>query len=147
MDMAMGSLRVNRAASAAGRARLPYPEHKVIGVVGSMRQALAAIADLEDQGVGSEAIELFYGEAGARRVGAVVARRGVRGWLNWALRGLSDELEHVQRHVEALRAGEALVAVAAPDAATKRRACEALRRHGGHFINHYGTWTIEALAA
>jgi hypothetical protein len=58
----------------------------------------------------------------------------------------SYDRDHTRRHVEHLQGdGQVLAVLVGEDEDAKRRAADAMREHGGEFINYYADTYVESL--
>jgi hypothetical protein len=127
--------------------RFPYPLRLVVGLFGSERELRHAAEALEQTGLDSDSYEVLQGEEDARSLDLEGTEHGVSGRVVRALQGaFSYDREHTRRHVEHLRGGGQVLAVfVGDDEDSKRRAADAMREHGGDFINYYADKYVEAL--
>jgi hypothetical protein len=125
-----------------------YTHDRVVGVVDSAREASATIAALSDAGFPDDEVEILYGLQGEESVDPDGEDHGLKGKvIRVGEKIMGPEPKHAERHSEELRAGHYLVSVHAPDKDDRERVQRILEDHGGHFINHYGVWTVERLRA
>jgi hypothetical protein len=125
---------------------LSFPVDAVVGILDEPDAASAALDALVDAGVPEERIQVLCGEAGARRLDPSGKRHGLPGRIKRVIQQFADqEVQHLEHHSEALRAGGYLVAVPAEDEEEGERIAGILKDHGGHFINRYGRWTVQRL--
>jgi hypothetical protein len=57
-----------------------------------------------------------------------------------------DQLPDLRVYELALEGGRPVLGVRVRDAERRRSAVEAIRRHGGHFVNRFGAWATEEIA-
>jgi hypothetical protein len=126
---------------------LRYPTRQVVGVVSTAADLNNILQALADAGIGREAIKVFSGEEGIRTIDPKGIYHGLIGRLTRVAQTLGEELEHMVRYEEELRAGHFLVVVSTPDERSKETAYRAFRDHGGRFVDYYGPLAIEHLVA
>jgi hypothetical protein len=127
--------------------RFPYPRQLVVGVFREEPALRTAVSALERSGVTPERLEVLHGAEDARSLDVPASEHGLRGLVIRVLQAVSsDDLDHVRRHAEHMRAGHYVLAVAVgTDEHARRRAGDALRAAGGEFLNYYGDNYIESL--
>jgi predicted SnoaL-like aldol condensation-catalyzing enzyme len=59
--------------------------------------------------------------------------------------GRAEELKHLSRHVEDVRAGRFVIMVLAKDRDKRDVAADALNEHGAEFVGFYGRWAFESM--
>src|SRR5512138_3538043 len=121
--------------------------NRVIAVIDDPRQARAAIATLERAGIGEGDLNAFSGEEGARQIDAEGVHSGgvthvLRGLQRWTVEG-----SHLRKYEAELAQGHQVVDVHIHGRRNQGAVAQILRTHGAHFINAYGQWTIEDVAA
>ena len=121
--------------------------NRVIAVIDDPQQTQAAIATLERTGIEDRDLAAFSGEEGARQIDAEGAYSGgvthvVRGLQRWTVEGA-----HLRKYEAELAQGHQVVDVHIHGHRNQHAVAEILRTYGAHFINVYGPWTIEAVAA
>ena len=121
--------------------------NRVIAVIDDPRQTQAAVETLERAGVADRDLATFSGEGGARQIDA----EGVySGGVKHILRGLQRftlDGAHLRRYQAELGQGHQVVDVHIHGHRNLHAVAHILRTHGAHFINVYGPWTIEGVAA
>ncbi|HEX5039859.1 MAG TPA: hypothetical protein VFW95_06980 [Candidatus Limnocylindria bacterium] len=126
---------------------ISYPTGWTLAVVDEPAEAEAAAAELRESGVDSADVIVIAGdgaEAGMQRLGA---GSGGMARLRRAMQFLAmDQLPDFHVYELALEQGRALVAIRIGQAGARREAVDVLRRHGGHFINRFGSWATEEIA-
>jgi hypothetical protein len=123
---------------------LRYPKRKVVGVIDSAAQLEGALTALADLGVSRQDIKVFSGDEGIRRIDPKGKYHGLLGRLTRIVQSLGEELAQMERYENELRAGHFLVVISA-DPERREETARALRAHGGHFADYYGTLAIEHL--
>ena len=121
-----------------------YPLHRVIGAVDPAVVG-AVLGDLTAAGFAADSIDVVMGEAAAQRLHATLDRPGLRGLLNRISLSLGADLEVIQETEQELEAGHSLIVVPVEGDAAKERARDILLAHDGHFIHHFGRWSVERL--
>ena len=126
---------------------LRHLTNRVIAVIDDPRQTQAAVETLERAGVADRDLATFSGENGARQIDA----EGVySGGVTHILRGLQRftlEGAHLRKYQAELGQGHQVVDVHIHGHRNLHAVAQILRTHGAHFINVYGPWTIEGVAA
>lgn len=121
--------------------------NRVIAVIDDPRQTQAVIDRLERAGIADRDLATFSGEEGARQIDA----EGVySGGVKHVLRGLQRftlEGAHLRKYEAELGQGHHVVDVHIHGRRNLHAVAEILRTYGAHFINVYGPWTIEGVAA
>jgi hypothetical protein len=127
--------------------RFPYPRHLVVGLFGSEQDLQHAVEALEQVRFDSDSYEVLQGEEDARSLDLEGAAHGMSGRVLRALQAASSyDRDHTRRHVEHLQGGGQVLAVlVGEDEDAKRRAADAMREHGGEFINYYADTYVESL--
>ena len=121
--------------------------NRVIAVIDDPRHAQAAVETLEHAGIADRDVATFSGEEGARQIDAEGVHSGgvthvLRGLQRWTVEGA-----HLRKYETELSQGHQVVAVHIHGRQNQGTVAQILRAHGAHFINVYGPWTIEGLAA
>jgi hypothetical protein len=127
--------------------RFPYPRQLVVGLFESEQGLQNAVETLERVGFDSDSYEVLQGEDDARSLDLEGAAHGLSGRVLRTLQAASSyDRDHTRRHVEHLQGGGRVLAVlVGDDEDAKRRAADAMREHGGEFINYYADTYVEAL--
>lgn len=127
---------------------LTYPTNKLIGVIADAPQAKAAIETLHVAGFAEDRVDLLCGPEGMRRLDVSGKAHGVLARLYRFIEGFGDmEHYHLKRYEQELLAGHVVIAVKARDQESREQARQILKTHDGYFINFYGRWHVEGLAA
>jgi hypothetical protein len=121
--------------------------NRVIAVVDDSRQTHAAVETLERAGIADRDLATFSGEEGARQIDAEGVHSGgvthvLRGLQRWTVEGA-----HLRKYEAELAQGHHVVDVHTHGRQNQDTVAQILRAHGAHFINVYGPWTIEGVAA
>lgn len=127
--------------------RFPYPLRLVVGLFETEQGVQRAVEALERIGFESDSYEVLSGEEDARSLDLEGSAHGLSGKFLRALQASSSyDRDHTRRHVEHLEGGGPVLAVfVGEDEDAKRRAAEAMREHGGEFINYYADTYVESL--
>lgn len=127
--------------------RFPYPRRLVVGLFGSEQDLQHAVEALEQVGFDSDSYEVLQGEEDARSLDPEGTAHGFAGRLIRALQeAISDERDHARRYAAQLQDGGYVLGVfVGVDEDAKGRAGDAIRAHGGEFINYYADTYIESL--
>lgn len=124
---------------------LAFPNGTVVGIVDDPESAAAALDGLIAAGVPEEEITVLYGDAGADRLDASGQRHGLLGKVRRLVQNYGDQdLPHVRRQAAELRRGNFVISAPAGDD-DRDFVADILTTHGGHFVNHYGSWTVTRL--
>ena len=127
---------------------LPYPTHKLIGVIADAPHAKAAIEALTVAGFAEDRVGMLCGPEGARRLDVSGKEHGVLARLYRVIEGFGDmEHNHLKRYEQELLAGHCVMAVEARDQGRREQARQIIKTHDGYFINFYGRWHVEGLDA
>jgi len=126
---------------------IAYPTNKVVGFIDDPGDAQAALSDLRAAGFAADEIEVLTGEEGARRIDVDGGEHGALAHIvRSILKALGDyEIPHAERHEQELLAGHFAIGVTAKQEERQKKVRGILKSHNGHFINFYGTWTMENL--
>jgi len=121
--------------------------NRVMAVIDDAEHARAAVDTLERAGVPERELAALSGADGAREIDAEgIYGGGVKHALR-ALQRLTVEGEHLRHYEAELAQGHLVVDVAVQGRRKRDTVVQILRSHGAHFINAYGQWTIESVAA
>ena len=117
---------------------------RLLAVIDDAGQAERAVNALLEAGFDRAAIEVYTGKGDAEVFDASGRRRGPWGRLLRTVQfTLMDQMPDFAYYEAAVRQGRSVISVKAPREADMRRAVDILRRHGAHFINHFGLFTTE----
>ena len=131
----------------APRAYIGYPIDHLLAVVPDPTDAAAAAAELTQAGVAAKDVSVLRGEEGARRLDGTGARHGPLARLGRALSfTVMDQMPDMAWYEGAVREGHAVLMVRVRGGDERKAAIVTiLRRHRGHFINHYGRFATEEI--
>jgi hypothetical protein len=124
------------------------PTNKVIGILDDAGDAQAALRDLRAVGFRTEQLEFLTNEEGAQQIELTGEEREVSMHVigsNERPQAFYDAPGLIAQIEEELKAGHYGIGVGATDSEARERVREILKSHGGHYINYYGTWAVEAL--
>ena len=121
--------------------------NRVIAVIDDPQQTRAAIGTLERAGIDGRDLAAFSGEEGAREVAAEGAYSGGVAHIRRGLQRWTVEGAHLRKYQAELTQGHQVVDVHVHGHRSQDAVAHILRAHGAHFINAYGQWTIEGIAA
>jgi hypothetical protein len=141
-----GGVSVNRDADHPEAKNLPYPGHRVVGVVSSEDAAWRAIDRLKSGGFAEEQMELFLGGAGQVCLHNYHARSGALGHLRQMAESLGSDQDQSREYEEAVKQGHVVVAVKAPQEDVVERIREALAQEGATSLRYYGLLAIHDLS-
>jgi hypothetical protein len=120
-----------------------YPSGWILGVVDDAPKADGLEDELEATGIGADDRVVLAGPDAARRLDGLGASSGFVARLRRAGQYLAmDQMPDFLMYEVALREGRAVIGVRPPDA-QRAAVVEAMKRHGAHFINRFGTWSTE----
>jgi hypothetical protein len=141
-----GRVGVNRDTDHPEAQNLPYPAHRVVGVVSSEEAAWRAIDRLKSGGFAEEEMELFLGEAGQASLHNYHARSGALGHLRQVVESLGSDQDQSREYEEAVRQGHVVVAVKAPQEDVVETIHDALVQEGATSVRYYGLLVIRDLS-
>ena len=121
--------------------------NRVMAVIDDAEHARAAVETLERAGVPERELAALSGTAGAREIDSEGTYSGGVKHALRALQRLTVEGLHLRRYEAELAQGHLVVDVAVHGRQKRDTVVQILRSHGAHFINAYGQWTIESVAA
>lgn len=121
--------------------------NRVMAVVDDSEQARAAVDTLEGAGVSESDVSTLVGAEGVQRIDVDGTRSGRLTRALRALQRLTVEGDHLRQYEAELDRGHSVIDVSVHAGWNRDTVVEILQRHGGHFINAYGQWTIENVAA
>jgi hypothetical protein len=121
--------------------------NRVMAVIDDAEHAQAAVDTLERAGVPERELAALSGAEGTREIDSEGAYSGGVKHALRALQRLTVEGDHLRRYEAELARGHLVVDVAVHGRQKRDRVVQILRSHGAHFINAYGQWTIESVAA
>lgn len=116
------------------------PDNFIVGVINEQPQVESAVSELNTLGFAEDSILLLHGQSGADAIRGRDQEPGFKGSLRqtWmrVSEFLSNQLDHVKRHIEAAERDNYVVVVPLPDADTESRGQvhQILRSHGGYDI-------------
>jgi hypothetical protein len=123
-----------------------YPTDHLLAAFRDEAAAVTAAAEIAAAGIPTEAVTVLRGEEGADRLDGTGSANG---WLARARRVVSftmmDQLPDMAMYERAVRDGGAVVMVRVRGDQRTAVVADILRRHGGHFINHYGRFATEEI--
>jgi hypothetical protein len=121
--------------------------NRVMAVIDDAEHARAAVETLEQAGVPERELAALSGTQGAREIDADGSHSGGVIHALRAVQRLTVEGHHLRRYEAELASGHFVVDVAVHGRQKRDRVVQILRSHGARFINAYGQWTIESVAA
>lgn len=121
--------------------------NRVMAVIDDEQNTQAAVETLERAGIADRELTTFEGEEGVRQVDAEGVHSGgvthvLRGLQRWTVEG-----HHLRRYEDEIASGHHVVDVRVHGRGQRDTVVQILRTHGAHFINAYGQWTLENVAA
>ncbi|HJP89880.1 MAG TPA: hypothetical protein VJ850_12665 [Candidatus Limnocylindrales bacterium] len=124
-----------------------YPNRQLLGVFDSDASADRAVEALLAAGAPAKGIQRFSGPADAVRFDATGERHGIAARIRRIVQfSLMDQLPAMAWYEAALQQGRTVVAVHTTNSAETKRAVEAMKAAGGHFINRFGRLATEEFA-
>jgi hypothetical protein len=121
--------------------------NRVLAVIDDAQHADAAVDTLERAGIAEQELATLTGVEGAREIDAAGVHSGPMTHVLRALQSVTVEGHHLRRYEAELASGHHVVDVRAHGREEREAVVQILRSHGAHFINAYGPWTIETVAA
>ena len=140
-----GRVAVNRNADHPEAKNLPYPGHRVVGVVTSEDAAWRAIDRLKAGGFEEDEMEVFLGESGRASLHNYHARSGALGHLRQLAESLGSEQDQSREYEEAVSRGHIVMAVKAPEEDVVESIRAALAQEGATSLRYYGLLAIRDL--
>jgi hypothetical protein len=123
-----------------------YPTDHLLAAFRDPAPAADAARDLVAAGIPTAAVAILRGEEGADRLDGTGSANGM---LARARRLVSftmmDQLPDMAMYERAVRDGGAVVMVRVRGDQRTAVVADILRRHGGHFINHYGRFATQEI--
>ena len=141
-----GRVTVNQSMDHPGAAHLPYPTHKLVGVLSSEYAARSAIDRLKSEGIGEDQMELFFGEAGASCLHSVHENTGLLGHLRQITGSLGPEREQSEQYENAIANGKVLLAVKASEQTQIDKVSNVLVAENTQWLRYYGRLAIRDLS-
>lgn len=124
-----------------------YPNRQVLGVFDSDASTDRAVAALSAAGVPATDIQRFSGPDDAERFDGTGEHHGLGARIRRIVQfSLMDQLPAMAWYEAALREGRSVIAVHTTTGAETKRAVEAMKASGGHFINRFGRVATEEFA-
>jgi hypothetical protein len=99
-------------------------------------------------GFAEDRADMLCGPKAARRLDVSGKAHGILATRYRFIEGFGDmERSHLKRYEQELLAGHAVIAVQAHDPKRREQAQQSMHTHDGYFMNFYGRWHVEGLAA
>ncbi len=126
-----------------------YPtERAVVAEINDPQEAHAAEQALRQAGFAQDDMTLFVGEQAAGEIHAKEEHSSpLERFARWFHSASGDEDVDHEARLQALREGHAILAVATPDDAAKKRAHDLLLRYHAHNIRAFDKFSITDLPA
>lgn len=121
--------------------------NRIIAVIDDAENAHAAVETLERVGIPESELADLSGPEALHQVDAEGAHSGGLTHALRAMQSLLIEGNHLRRYESELASGHHVVDVHVHVGGDWASIVQVLRNHGAHFINAYGQWTIERVAA
>lgn len=123
-----------------------YPTDHLLAAFRDPAEAARAATELSATGFAAADVTILRGDEGADRLDGTGAANGVVARLRRLVSfTLMDQLPDMAWYERAVRDGSAVVMVRVRGDGRKAAAAATLRRHDGHFINHYGRFATEEI--
>lgn len=123
---------------------IKYPTGRLFGVVDDPAAGGRAVEALIGTGIAADRIEVLRGDTAAAAFDGTGVHHGrlarIRRTLEFTL---MDQMPDFAWYEAAIREGRTVVAVRATREPDVRRAVEALRAVGAHFVNYFGRFATE----
>jgi hypothetical protein len=121
--------------------------NRVMAVIDDAGKAQAAVDTLERAGVPEYELAALSGAQGIREIDADGSHGGAAKQVLRALQSVTTEGNHLRHYEAELAQGHLVVDVTVHGRQKRDTVVHVLRSYGAHFINAYGPWTIESVAA
>jgi hypothetical protein len=123
-----------------------YPIDHLLAAFRDPAVAATAASELASQGIASGDVTILRGDEGAERLDGTGAAHGVLARLRRVVSfTVMDQLPDMAWYERSVRDGGAVLMVRVRGDGPKAAAVDAIRRHGGHFINYYGRFATEEI--
>ena len=124
-----------------------YPTGWTLAVFNEAAAAQGASAELDASGMDADDMVVLSGADAGERMSRLGTSSGVAARLRRTMQFVTmDQLPDLHVYELALAQGRAVLGVRIADAEARRKATDAIRRHGGHFVNRFGAWATEEIA-
>jgi hypothetical protein len=124
-----------------------YPTGWTLAVFDAPDAAEAARAEVEESGIGAGDLILLSGPNATDRMSHLGTSAGLGARMRRAMQFMTmDQLPDLRVYELALEGGRPVLGLRVEDAEIRRTATDAIRRHGGHFVNRFGAWATEEIA-
>jgi hypothetical protein len=116
----------------------PRPNNFIVGVINEQPQVESAVNELDSLGFPDDSILVLHGKSGDDAIRARDQEPGFTGFMrrSWIRLSefLSNQLDHVQRHIEAAEQGNYVILVPLQDTdeESRSRVHQTLKSHGGY---------------
>ena len=129
------------------RRLIGYPTGWTLTVFDAAEAAAVAARALEADGVPSDDLVVLAGPTSGDGLDRLGTSSGIGARLRRSMQFLTmDQLPDLHVYELALDGGHAVVGVRIPGEEARRAAVATIQRHGGHFINRFGSWATEEIA-
>lgn len=123
-----------------------YPVDRILAVIDDPAVAARVASDLAAAGLPASDITLLRGDEGADRLDGTGARNGATARLRRVVDfAVADQLVDMAWYEQAVRDGKVVVMVRVRGDGPRQATLDVLRRHGAHFVNHYGRFATEEI--
>ncbi|HET8777202.1 MAG TPA: hypothetical protein VFN76_06040 [Candidatus Limnocylindria bacterium] len=125
-----------------------YPSGWTLSVIDDPAEAEAAARELVEAGVPADHVVLIAGADVHERLERLGTSTGVAARIRRMVQFITmDQLPDLHVYELAVEGGHPVVGISIADAEERRAAIAILVRHGAHFINRFGAWATEEIAA
>ncbi|MEQ1869476.1 MAG: hypothetical protein ABL961_05575 [Vicinamibacterales bacterium] len=121
--------------------------NRVMAVIDDAGKAQAAVDSLERAGVPEHELAALSGAEGIHEIDADGSHGAAVKQALRALQSVTTEGTHLRHYEAELAQGHLVVDVTVHGRQKRDTVVQVLRSCGAHFINAYGPWTIESVAA
>ena len=129
-------------------ALIGYPTGWTLSVLDDHAAAAAAVRELESTGIPGSDLVAVSGPESAAQLKRLGTSTGLAARIRRAVQFVTmDQRPDLHVYELAVSQGHPVVAIRVADAERRRKAIAVLRRHGAHFINRFGAWATEEIAA
>ncbi len=123
-----------------------YPTDHLLAAFRDPVAAAEAARDLVAAGITPDRVTVLRGEEGAERLDGTGSANGVLARVRRLVSfTMMDQLPDMAMYERAVRDGGAVAMVRVRGGQRTAVVADVVRRHGGHFINHYGRFATEEI--
>jgi len=124
-----------------------YPVNKVVGIIDDIKDAQAALHDLQAAGCTAAQVTVLTGEECARRIDVRGDQHGPFAHIVRTIQKVlgDEEIKDAARYEHEMLAGHFGIGVTARYQEDRDKVLQILKSHNGHFIHFYSPRTTEDL--